>query len=293
MGTLDAILKQYEQGQVQSNGPKNNISREDRLKKYFATYLPQGEKEGERNIRILPTSDGSSPFKEVFFHEIQVDGKWVKLMDPGKNGDGSPTGDRSPLNEVEEALKLTGNQKDKDIARQYRSKKFYIVKVIDRDAEDDGVKFWRFKWNYKGDGVMDKMIAIFQKRGDITDTKEGRDLTLMLKSVPLPSGKGNYTVVSMVMAEDPSVLAGDEATTKEWLGNVETYKDVYAQRPVEYLEAVSRGETPVWDTDLKKYVYGDTESSIDMGGNTPQSPINTTTTVDPQANDSESDDLPF
>jgi len=30
-----------------------------------------------------------------------------------------------------------------------------------------------------------------------------------------------------------------------------------------------------------------------MGGNTPQSPINTTTTVDPQANDSESDDLPF
>ncbi len=292
MSSLDAVLKQYEQGQVQNNSPKSNISREDRLKKYFATFLPKGETEGEKNIRILPTNDGSSPFKEVFFHEVQVDGKWVKLMDPGKNGDGSPTGERSPLNEVEEALKLTGNQKDKEIARQYRSKKFYIVKVIDRDAEDEGVKFWRFKWNYKGDGVMDKIIPIFQKRGDITDTKEGRDLTLMLKSVPLPSGKGNYTVVSMVMAEDPSVLSTDESTTKEWLGNTETYKDVYAQRPVEYLEAIARGETPVWDTDLKKYVYGDSEASINMGGQTPQEPTNTTP-VDPQANDQQSNDLPF
>ena len=293
MSSLDAVLKQYEQGQVQNNSPKTNISREDRLKKYFATYLPQGEKEGEANIRILPTSDGSSPFKEVFFHELQVDGKWVKLMDPGKNGDGSSTGERSPLNEVEEALKLTGNQKDKEIARQYRSKKFYIVKVIDRDAEDDGVKFWRFKWNYKGDGVMDKIIPIFQKRGDVTDTKEGRDLTLMLKSVPLPNGKGNYTVVSMVLAEDPSPLSSDEGKVKEWLGNSETYKDVYSQKPVEYLEAVSRGETPVWDTDLKKYVYGDSsQETINMGGNITSTPSNSSP-VDPQAGQESDSDLPF
>lgn len=291
MSSLDAVLKQYEQGQVQNNSPKNNISREDRLKKYFATYLPKGETEGEANIRILPTSDGSSPFKEVFFHEVQVDGKWVKLMDPGKNGDGSPTGERSPLNEVEEALKLTGNQKDKEIARQYRSKKFYIVKVIDRDAEDEGVKFWRFKWNYKGDGVMDKIIPIFQKRGDVTDAKEGRDLTLMLKSVPLPNGKGNYTVVSMVLAEDPSPLSTDETKVKEWLGNTETYKDVYSQKPVEYLEAIARGETPEWNSDLKKYVYGDTEETITMGGNS--TPTTNVSPVDPQAGQETDSDLPF
>ena len=213
-------------------------------------------------------------------------------MDPGKNGDGSPTGERSPLNEVEEALKLTGNQKDKEIARQYRSKKFYIVKVIDRDAEDEGVKFWRFKWNYKGDGVMDKIIPIFQKRGDVTDAKEGRDLTLMLKSVPLPNGKGNYTVVSMVLAEDPSPLSTDESKVKEWVGNTETYKDVYSQKPVEYLEAIARGETPVWDTDLKKYVYGDSQETINMGGTTPTQPTNNTP-VDPQAGQESDSDLPF
>ena len=287
MSSLDAILKQYEQNQVNGAGT-NNISREERLKKYFATFLPKGETEGEKVIRILPTSDGSSPFKEVYYHEIQVDGKWIKLLDPGKNGDGSLTGERSPLNEVEEALKMTGNEKDKEIARQYRSKKFYIVKVIDRENEEDGVKFWRFKWNYKGDGVIDKIIPIFQKRGDITDITEGRDLTLVLKSVPLPSGKGNYTVVSMVMAEDPAPLSVDGEKSKEWLANTETWQDVYSQKPVEYLEAVARGETPVWDSQLKKYVYSDSTATVTVNGT-----ATTTTSADPQKDSPTDNDLPF
>ena len=247
MTSLDAILKQYEQGQVQNAQPTTSLSSEERL----------------------------------------IDGRWQKLMDPGKNGDGTQTGERSPLNEVEDALKLTGNQKDKEISRQYRSKKFYIVKVIDRDNEEDGVKFWRFKWNYKGDGVIDKIIPIFQKRGDISDVKEGRDLTLMLKSVPLPSGKGNYTVVSMVMADDPTPLSTDETLIGEWLENTETHKDVYSQKPVEYLEAISRGETPQWDTDLKKYVYGDSETTTTFGES------NDNKTTDPQSNEPQSSDLPF
>jgi hypothetical protein len=36
-----------------------------------------------------------------------------------------------------------------------------------------------------------------------------------------------------------------------------TWKDVYAKKPVEYLEAVAVGETPMWSSELKKYVYGD------------------------------------
>ena len=283
MSSLDAVLKQYEQNQVNTSST-NNISREERLKKYFATFLPKGITDGEKVIRILPTTDGSSPFKEVYYHEVQIDGKWTKLLDPGKNGDGTPTGERSPLNEVEEALKMTGNEKDKEIARQYRSKKFYIVKVIDRENEDDGVKFWRFKWNYKGDGVIDKIIPIFQKRGDITDIKEGRDLTLVLKSVPLPSGKGTYTVVSMVMAEDPTILTSDKTNLKDWSENTETWQDVYSKKPVEYLEAIARGETPVWDSQLKKYVYGDAEETVAYGE---------TTTVDPQKDSPTDNDLPF
>ena len=66
--SLEAILKQYENTQKSSTSDKPFISNEERLKKYFATFLPKGTTEGEKTIRILPTTDGSSPFKEVFFH---------------------------------------------------------------------------------------------------------------------------------------------------------------------------------------------------------------------------------
>ena len=49
-------------------------------------------------------------------------------------------GERSPLTEVYEELMSTGKESDKDLARQYRPRKFYIVKVIDRDNEDHGPK---------------------------------------------------------------------------------------------------------------------------------------------------------
>ena len=46
-----------------------------------------------------------------------------------------------------------------------------MVKLIDRDNEQDGVKFWRFKHNTKSEGVLDKIFPIFKNKGDITDPK--------------------------------------------------------------------------------------------------------------------------
>jgi hypothetical protein len=88
---LDAILAQYEQSQ-KSSSTSNKMSQDERMKKYFAALLKDNEKQGQKRLRILPTGDGSSPFKEVWFHEIQVDGKWQKFYDPGKNDN-----ERSPL----------------------------------------------------------------------------------------------------------------------------------------------------------------------------------------------------
>jgi hypothetical protein len=104
--SLDAVLQQYEKSQSSSN-TTNKMSSEDRMKKYFAALLKDNEKQGQRKIRILPTTDGSSPFKEVWFHEIQVDGKWQKFYDPSKNDN-----ERSPLNEVYEELMSTGKESE-------------------------------------------------------------------------------------------------------------------------------------------------------------------------------------
>jgi len=287
MSSLDAVLAQYEKNKQPSGSGKPMMSQEDRLKQYLSIMLPKGTKSGEKTIRILPTQDGTSPFKEVYFHNIQVQGRWQKIYDQGKDEHGKPSGERSPLSEVEEALRLAGDAQSKELARSYRSQKFYIVKVIDRDNEEDGVKFWRFKHNWKGDGPIDKIIPIWQKKGDVTDINEGRDLILMLQAVPLPGGRGEYTTVSSVMYEDPGTLSTDPAQAKEWSEDERTWRDVYSQKPVEYLEAIAKGLDPVWDSELKKYVYDDpnavknTTDTTVLGGN------------DPQANQKVDEDLPF
>lgn len=280
---LDAVLAQYEKNtQRSSNGGSNTMSQEDRLKRYFTTYLPKGEKSGQKVIRILPTSDGSSPFKEVWYHEVQIDGKWTKLYDPGKND-----GERSPLTEIYEELMSTGKEADKKLASQYRPRKFYVVKLIDRDEESDGPKFWRFKDNYKQEGILDKIIPIWKQKGDVTDSIQGRDLIIDLSKSKTPSGI-EYTVVKTIMYDDPTPIHAESTQMKEWVEDELTWEDVYSKKPVEYLEAIARGETPVWDTELKKYVYGDDSETV-LGGET-KSEVNTD---DPQSNMAVDEDLPF
>ena len=246
--TMDAVLAQYEQTQKSSSSSSSKMSQDDRMKKYFAAILSDKEKQGQKRIRILPTADGSSPFKEVWFHEVQVDGKWIKLYDPGKNDN-----ERSPLNEVFEDLMSTGKEADKKLAGNYRSRMFYIVKVIDRDAEEDGVKFWRFKH----------------------------------------SGS-YYTVIQAVMYDDPQPISDNEDTLKSWVEDELTWADVYSKKPVEYLEAIARGETPRWDSDSGKYAYSD--STVDetvIGGKSKPSSSKVEKTPDPQADSDPDQDMPF
>ena len=273
--SLDAVLAQYEKAKSNTGGSK--ISQEDRMKKYFAAILPQGKSTGQKRLRVLPTIDGSSPFKEVWFHEVQVAGKWNKIYDPGKNDN-----ERSPLNEIHDELMMTGKASDKELAKQYKARKFYIVKVIDKDAPEDGVKFWRFKHNYKNEGILDKIIPIWRAKGDITDPEKGRDLILELTKAKTPKGI-EYTVIQTVMYDDPAPLHEDKETMDSWVKDELTWKDVYSKKPVEYLEAIARGETPRWSSELGKYVYGDESGEMTMGG----------TISDPQAGDEPDGDLPF
>jgi len=234
--TLDSELEQNEKSQKGSS-TTSKMSQDERMKKYFAAILPQNQKSAQKRVRILPTPDGSSPFKEVWYHEVQVDGKWVKLYDPGKNDN-----ERSPLNE------------------------------------------WRFKHNYKNEGVLDKIIPIWRAKGDITDPANGRDLIIELAKAKTPKGK-EYTIIQTVMYDDPTPVHTDDETMESWVKDELTWNDVYSKKPTEYLEAIARGETPRWDSDLGKYVYGNSSSSSTTMGGGGYS--------DPQADADPDEDLPF
>lgn len=281
MSSLDAVLQQYEKSK-QNSSSGMGVSMEERMKRYFAPILTDNERSGQRRIRILPTLDGSSPFKEAWYHEVEVSsGKWQKLYDPGKNDN-----ERSPLNEVYEELMSTGKESDRELAKQYRSRKYYIVKVIDRDNEQDGPKFWRFKHNYRNEGILDKIIPIWRNKGDITDPDKGRDLIIELSKHKSSNSSREYTMVSTIMYDDPSPIHEDNSVQIEWIKDETEWTDVYSKKPVEFLEAIARGETPKWDSDKGGYVYGDSSFSDNViGGND--------TKEDPQANANVDTDLPF
>ena len=282
MSTLDSVLAQYEKSQ-QSGGSSNKMSMDERMKKYFAAILPQGQNSAQKRIRILPTKDGSSPFVEAWFHEMQVGGQWNKLYDPAKNDN-----ERSPLSEVHEELTSTGKESDKELAKQYKPRKFYIVKVIDRDKPEDGVKFWRFKHNYKNEGVLDKIIPIWRNKGDVTDAEKGRDLIIELAKAKTPKGK-DYTIIQTIMYDDVQPLHEDKVQSDAWVNDELSWRDVYSKKPTDYLEAIARGETPRWDSEKGGYVYSDTTSEeMSMGGGSSASSYK-----DPQANAEPDEDMPF
>lgn len=281
MSVHQSVLAQYEKNKQATSG--NKVSQEDRMKKYFTTILPKGSKGEEKRIRILPTKDGSSPFVEVYFHEVQVDGKWMKLYDPKQEGK------RSPLNEVYEGLMMSGVDSDKELARNYRAKKFYIVKVIDRENEQDGPKFWRFKHNSKSDGVLDKIFPIFRNKGDITDVTKGRDIILSLGLSKAGNGK-EYTTITSVIPEDASPLHEDPKVAKAWAEDTLSWSDVYSKKSEEYLEMVAKGEVPRWDSATGKYVSNSvSEETLGMPKTTSAKPQ----VQDPQEGEDADDDLPF
>ena len=223
---LDAILKQYESNKAK---PRKEVD----LTKYFTTALPKGKLTDKKKFRIIPAEDGHSPFVEVWFHNVQINGEWKKLYCPEKNA-----GDPCPFCEVASELDKSTSKEEKDLAKTYKPKKFYVVKGIERGKEDEGVKFWRFSHNYKGAGVFDKMIAVFSEKGNISDAKEGRDLIINIGK----DDRGN-SIVSSILHDDKEPL-GTEEQINEWVSDTMTWEDVFSKRDYDYLAKVARGENP-------------------------------------------------
>ena len=95
---LDAILKQYESNKAK---PRKEVD----LTKYFTTMLPKGKLTDKKKFRIIPTEPGQSPFVEVWFHNVQINGEWKKLYCPEKNA-----GDPCPFCEVASELEKSGSK---------------------------------------------------------------------------------------------------------------------------------------------------------------------------------------
>ena len=295
---LDAMLAQYE---------KNNAPRYEKktekvydLKNYFNTYIKDGINSATKEIRILPSHDGS-PFVEVHGHKVQIEGEW-KTFACLKHQKGEPC----PFCEAREELLATGKESDKELAKKYAARKMYVVKVIDRENEEWGVKFWRFNHDYRKEGIFDKIhgvLTALKTNKDITNPQTGRDL-----SISIQRNQNKIPVVSAIVALDSGPLSEDAELAEKWLNDTRTWEDVYSVRSYDYLEIIVKGGIPVWDKDDKKFVdkeslKADSNSTLEeeltlgvenvkanLQASTATAPTATETSVDTE---DEEDDLPF
>ena len=212
---LMAMLGQYENNTKPK--PKKAVSKYDE-RNYFGTKLNDKQNSASKNVRILSTKDGSSPFVEVYGHTIQVDGDWKTFICLQKEKN-----QPCPFCEAHDVLRASSAEADKELAKKYNAKLMYIVKVIDREDENHGPKFWRFNHDYRKEGVIDKIYGVLQAiKKDITHAQTGRDLAIMIGR-----NANRKSVVTSITPLDQSPLSDDEAKAAAWLADEQTWEDVF------------------------------------------------------------------
>lgn len=242
---LEAMLSQYETNNKPKFTPRTEKIYD--LKNYFNTYMKDGVESAKKEIRIVPTSDGSSPFVEMYGHKVQLEGEW-KTFACLKHEKNEPC----PFCEAREALLATGKDSDKELAKKYNAKLMYVVKIIDRDNESEGVKFWRFNHDYRKTGIMDKihgLLSSLKKDRDFSNADTGRDLAITINR-----DQNKKPQVSSIVALDSTPLTENAESKAKWLADTRTWEDVYSVRTYDYLEIIVKGGVPAWDKEAKKFV---------------------------------------
>lgn len=253
MSTFAKMMEQRKKNtQGGSSSSNNNNSKSGfSLRNYFTTHLDKGVNSARKTVRIIGI-EGESVFEEHRTHSIKLDGQWKTLFCPNHE-DGEPC----PFCDVREELMASDSEEKKKLAKDYNAKLTYVLKVIDRDDEEWGPKFWRFKHNWKKQGVYDKLWPLIETYGEartdgkcgVTDNEVGRDLVLTIER-----DSENKPVVTNIMALDSAPLHADQATADAWTSDEKTWRDVYGLKKYEWLEIVVKGGSPEWDKEKKCYV---------------------------------------
>jgi hypothetical protein len=254
MGNYEKMMKQYSEAHTNNSG--NSSGKTYDLKNYFNTFLPDGVTEETKRIRILPPVEGETPFVVLWGHKKKVEDKWKTFPCLKHEKD-----EACPFCEARELLLAENTDGDKELAKNYSARKMYVVKVIDRNKEEEGVKFWRFNHNYKKDGPYDKIMKAIATVGhDVTDAAEGRDLNI---DIARDQNKRPF-VQTVTYPLESTPLSDDTAKVEEWTNDTRTWEDVYSVRTYDYLKIIVKGEIPFWDKDKKTYVSkNDIESTED------------------------------
>lgn len=267
--------------------PKNDFQNSKKLsfdpKNYLDLKLQEHEATKRVRVRFLPiSSTDSTVFFDITTHALKVDKEiarsgfksYVCLNDKNVNSEEEcPICKKSKelFEKSAEARKNGNDALSKSLFKEacsLKKKRTFIARVIDRDHEDEGVKFWRFNENSKGEGIYDKLMSLYNTRkqesiedGDgeynIFDLYKGKDIIINVVKSQIPDGFGGMKdtiAYNITDSGNKKPLSEDVEKANGWLTDPKTWKDVYSNKNADYLELVVNGKIPVYNKELGKYV---------------------------------------
>jgi hypothetical protein len=297
---VDPIEEQYNRIQAsKKREDKNKKKVAFDAKNYLSVKLGSKETEKKLNIRILKlTPDAETPFAEIHTHFLPSEKKNFICAKQTK-GISDEIEKTCPFCDIKDEAKenqvganeVTWN-KLKEIYKQNTSTLNYIVRVIDRDDEDFGIKFWKFSektYNFIIELYRDNKVDGI----DIFDYKNGKDLTVTIKKDE-KSGNSSVKLISAKNKQTP--LASTEEEINKLVTDEKVWSDVYGIKPYDYLSLLINGKEPFYDKSENKWVEK-REKVVDTTDEDNDDEYNQEHESDDESNgvDSvkEGDDLPF
>lgn len=250
-------------------------------KNYLDTKLADGQNERTITVRILPVSNEDGNFRiAVKTHNLKVNRRIAQsgfksflCLDDPQVPNYNPSV-RCPICEkaqyyFDEAKKCreTDKEKSKKLfmkACSLKNKITYIVRVIERGKESEGVKFWRFNENTQGKGIYDALIALYKQRKNdmaeegienynIFDLDNGRDIVLTLTRTERSDGQEGVAI----QVNDKSInkpLTNDIELGNTWINDVKKWYNAYTVKSPEYLAIIADDMIPYFDRTQEKLV---------------------------------------
>lgn len=181
----------------------------------------------------------------------------------------NPTANAAQIAQLSEAVAMCEEAmvKYKSVASDHRKKKLYIVRCIVRGKESEGIKWWRFAHNTKGDGIYDKIYNLYTtaynkidpatgqpRQENILSLIDGYDIDVTINLQKGNNGKDNR--VFLLQKGDKCPLAPTQEQMEAWVNEPTPWTDIYSTKSYDYLNAVvkSGGRAPIWDRDNKCYI---------------------------------------
>lgn len=248
----------------------------------------KGEKSKELKVRILPIDgESSTPFKKIYVHSVRVPKeisptgyKSYICIEKTEGIDVEKYGHKCPFCELNrEAYKKSVETTDPVDKERYKklslamiAKEACIIRLIDRNAEEDGPKFWKF--NVKLDKTDPKNIikSLYKSRleesredgeeENILDIYNGKDLKITIsqsetRGDDTDNKNKNKTSVTIIDYGKNKPLSNNEETIKKWVFDTKKWNDVFSIKPYDYLAIIINGGIPWYDRENNKWVSKD------------------------------------